>query len=72
MTEEQFDVLTSLMRGDPESAANQAARAVLVEGCTQAEAHHATGASRSTVNDAVKRYQTADERIRAAYKVKRK
>ncbi|MDC6127267.1 TrfB-related DNA-binding protein [Burkholderia gladioli] len=67
MTGEQFDLLTQLMRGTRESAANQAARAVLVDGCTQAEAMHATGATRSTVADAVKRYRSADEAIRRVY-----
>ena len=67
MTGEQFDVLTTLLRGTPESAANQAARAVLVDGMSQADAMRATGATRSTVGDAVKRYRAADKAIRLAY-----
>lgn len=67
MTDEQFDVLTELLRGTPESPANQAARAVLVGGIAQADAMRTTGATRSTVHDAVKRYREADEKIRSAY-----
>jgi hypothetical protein len=67
MTAEQFDVLTLLLRGTPDSPANQAARAVLVDGVTQADAMRATGATRSTVGDAVKRYRSADDAIRRAY-----
>jgi hypothetical protein len=67
MTGEQFDVLTILLRGSPDSPANQAARAVLVDGVTQAVAMRATGATRSTVHDAVKRYGEADAKIRGAY-----
>ena len=53
MTGEQYDALVRLMRGSPESAANKAARLVLVDGLTQAEAVRETGATRSTVSDAV-------------------
>ena len=67
MTGEQFDVLTTLLRGTPASAANQAARAVLVDGMSQADAMRMTGATRSTVGDAVKRYRAADEAVRLAY-----
>ena len=67
MTAEQFDVLTLLLRGTPDSPANQAARSVLVDGVTQADAMRATGATRSTVGVAVKRYRSADEAIRLAY-----
>nr|WP_132459973.1 TrfB-related DNA-binding protein [Paraburkholderia sp. BL8N3] len=67
VTGDQFDVLTTLLRGTPDSPANQAARAVLVDGMSQAEAMRATGATRSTVGDAVKRYRTADDAIRRAY-----
>ena len=67
MTDEQFGVLTELLRGTPESPANQAARAVWVAGMTQADAMRATGATRSTVHDAVKRYGDADAKIRRAY-----
>jgi hypothetical protein len=67
MTNEQFDVLTELMRGTPESPANQAARAVLVGGTTQADAMRELGIDRSTVSKAVTRYREADAKIRVAY-----
>lgn len=67
MTGDQFDLLTELLRGSPASAANQAARAVLVEGLSQADAMRAFGITRSTVSDAVRRYSAADEKIRKAY-----
>lgn len=69
MTGEQYDALVRLMRGSPESAANKAARRVLVDGIGQAEAVRETGATRSTVSDAVGRYQDADRLIRVVYKV---
>lgn len=67
MTSAQFDVLVKLMRGDPDSAANQAARLVLVEGAIQADAMRETGASRSTVHLTVKRYTEAFVLVRAAF-----
>lgn len=67
MTGEQFDVLTILLGGDSDSPANHAARAVLVDGMTQSDAMRFTGATRSTVHDAVKRYGSRDELIRGAY-----
>tara|TARA_R110002124_G_scaffold128157_4_gene288550 strand:+ start:4339 stop:4590 length:252 start_codon:yes stop_codon:yes gene_type:complete len=70
MTGEQYDALVRLMRGSPESAANKAARLVLVDGLTQAEAVRETGATRSTVSDAVGRYQDADSLVRLVYNVK--
>lgn len=48
-----YDALVKLMRGSPQSAANRAARRVLVDGITQADAVRETGATRSTVSDAV-------------------
>lgn len=73
LTGAQFDELVRLMRGKPETAACIAARKVLVEGMTQAEAMHETNqlpgllVSRGTVSRAVKSYSEADDRIRAAY-----
>ncbi len=69
ITAVQFDALVKLMRGIPESPANRAARRVLVDGLTQAQAVRETGATRSTVSDAVGRYEAADTLIRAAYAV---
>ncbi|AJY53157.1 MAG: TrfB-related DNA-binding protein [Halomonas sp.] len=56
MTAEQYDALVKLMRGSPDSAGNLAARRVLVDGVSKAEAGRETGASRSTVHLTVKRY----------------
>lgn len=67
MTSEQYDALVKLMRGAAESAANRAARRVLVEGASQAEAMRETGASRSTVHLTVKRYTEAYELIRKVF-----
>lgn len=67
MIHQQFDVLVALLRGRTDTPANIAARAVLVDGHTQAEATRLTGATRSTVADAVKRYSDADAEIRSSY-----
>lgn len=67
MTESQFQLLTQLMRGRPDTPANQAARMVLIENSTQADAARATGATRQTVADAVKRFADADAAVRSAY-----
>lgn len=63
----QFKVLVTLMRGDLTKPGNLAAKCVLVEGLSQADAMRATGASRSTVWGGVKRYLKADQLIREAY-----
>jgi DNA-binding MarR family transcriptional regulator len=70
MTGAEYDALVKLMRGSPESAANRAARRVLVDGISQAEARRETGATRSTVSDAVTRIEKADHLIRGAYGLK--
>jgi transposase len=67
MTGEQYDALVKLKRGDPKSAANRAARRVLIDGISQADAMRETGASRSTVHLTVKRYEEADELMRSVY-----
>lgn len=72
MTGEQYDALVKLMRGDAKSGGNRAARRVLVDGITQAEAMRETGATRSAVSNAVGRYVEADELIRRVYEVKEK
>lgn len=72
MKEEQFDVLVKLMRGNPESAANKAARHVLVDRWTQAAAHHETQATRQTVSDAVKKYTAAFDMVSAAWAPKKR
>ncbi|MDU4254565.1 TrfB-related DNA-binding protein [Pseudomonas sp.] len=72
MTGEQFDALVKLMRGDTESAGNRAARRVLVDSITQAEAMRETDVTRAAVSNAVRRYTEADELIRRVYGVKKK
>jgi len=72
MKEEQFDVLVKLMRGNPESPANKAARHVLVDGWTQAAAHHETEASRQTISDAVKKYTEAFDKVSEAWAPKKR
>lgn len=67
MREQEFDALVKLKQGDPKSPANRAARLVLVNGMSQAEAMRETGATRSTVCDAVKRWSDANVLIREAY-----
>ena len=67
MTGKQFDALVKLMRGTPEAPANQAARRVLVDGVSKAEAERETGASRSTVYKTVKRYREAYELMRKVF-----
>jgi len=67
ITGDQYETLVRLMRGSPDSSANQAARRVLVDGITQAEAVRETDLKRATVNHAVKRYADADELVRKAY-----
>lgn len=67
MTGDQYDALVKLMRGTSESPANSAARRVLVDGITQADAMRETGASRSTVHLTVKRYTDAYELMRKVF-----
>ncbi|MCQ9390984.1 MULTISPECIES: transcriptional regulator KorA [Pseudomonas syringae group] len=67
MTGDQYDALVKLMRGIPTSPANRAARRVLVDGITQADAMRETGVTRATVNQAVTRYADADTLMRGVY-----
>ena len=67
MTGEQYDALVKLMRGAADSSGNRAARRVLVDGASQAEAMRETGASRSTVHLTVKRYAEAYELMRKVF-----
>jgi len=66
-----FDFLVTLLHGKPDTPANKAARLVLLEGKTQAEAGRITGATRSTVCDAVGRYSKVDQKITTAYGITR-
>lgn len=71
MTGEQYDALVQLMRGDRASAGNRAARRVLVDGLSQAEAMRETEATRATVSNAVRRYKAADKLMQSAYSNKK-
>jgi hypothetical protein len=71
MTGEQYDALVKLMRGDAESAGNRAARRVLVDGITQADAMRETGAARNAISNAVRRYMDAGELMRNVFGVKK-
>ena len=70
MTGEQFDALVKLMRGKPDSPASRAARRVLVDGISQAEAVQEAGITRGTVSKSVRSYTDADLLMRAAYGAK--
>lgn len=72
ITGEQYDALVKLMRGTSESAGNKAARRVLVDGVSQAEAVRETGAARAAVSNAVRRYMEADHLMRGVYGMKKK
>lgn len=67
MTNDQFQLLVKLMRGNNESPATKAAQLVLVKGAKQAEAARATGASLANVHDAFLRYSLAHQQILQAY-----
>lgn len=71
MTADQFEALVKLMRGDPESAGNRAAKLVLVlvEGLKQADAMRATGATRATISNAVRRYSESNALMMRVYGV---
>lgn len=70
MKGEQYDALVKLMRGIPDSPANRAARRVLVDGISQAEAKQETSVTRATISNAVRRYKEADQLMRRVYEVK--
>lgn len=67
MSVEQYMALVKLMRGKPESAANQAARRVLIDGVSQISVANEFGLKASTVSRAVRRYAEAHALIMSAY-----
>lgn len=71
MTGDQYDALVKLMRGDPASAGNRAARRVLVDGITQAEAMRETGSTRAAISNAVRRYTDAGRLMQDVFGVKK-
>lgn len=70
MTGEQFDALARLTRA--REPAKTAARRVLVEGVSQADAAREQGMSASALGNSVRRYREFDALIREAYRVNRK
>jgi len=64
---DQFYALVKLMRGDPKSASNLAAKGIMVDGRKRADVIQEYGCTRSTVSDAIKRYTTAHDIIKVAY-----
>lgn len=68
MTGEQFDVLAQLTRA--REPARSAARRVLVDGISQAEAAREFDMSPSALGNAVRRYRTWDADVRSVYKVR--
>lgn len=70
LTPEQFDALARLTRA--REPARTAARRVLVDGISQAEAAREQGMSTSALGNSVRRYREFDAQVRDAYKVKRK
>jgi len=67
LREDEFVALATLIGANTQSAGSLSARLVLVNGMSQADAMRATGASRSGVNNAVKRYLQADAVVRKGY-----
>ncbi|UDM18894.1 helix-turn-helix domain-containing protein [Vogesella sp. XCS3] len=59
MTEDIFTYITTMTRGQPESASCRAAHAVLLEGMSQAEAAQRFAISRVAVAKSVRRYREA-------------
>ena len=68
MTGEQFDVLAQLTRA--REPARSAAKRVLVDGISQADAAREFDMSPSALGNAVRRYRGFDAEVRAAYRVK--
>jgi DNA-directed RNA polymerase specialized sigma24 family protein len=68
MTGEQFDVLARLTRA--REPARSAARRVLVDGLSQADAAREFGMTPSALGNAVRRYRAWDADARLAYKAK--
>lgn len=67
ITQEQFDALTKLKRGKPDSPACKAARQVLLEGISPTQAARNIGITRGTVHKAVLSYTEAHELIKSVY-----
>lgn len=59
MTPDQFETIQKLIRGKPNSAGNEAARLVLVEGISLTEAAAQAGTTYTGAWNATKRYEDA-------------
>lgn len=68
MNEAQFDTLAKLIRS--REPVTTAAKLVLVTGMTNAGAMRETGVSRQSITNTVSRFRSADDQVRAAYKVR--
>lgn len=68
MTGDQFDVLAQLTRA--REPARSAARRVLVDGLSQADAAREHGMTPSALGNAVRRYRAWDADVRAVYKAR--
>ncbi len=66
MTHEQFEVIAQLIRS--REPATTAARLVLMDGLSNAEAATETGISPQSVSNTLARFRLADKKIRAAYR----
>lgn len=67
MTLAQFETIVTLLGGTPDCPTNRAARRVLVDGQSQADAMRECDIARGTVNKAVRRYEKVYASIRAAF-----
>jgi hypothetical protein len=67
MTLIQFETIAILIRGTRDCPANRAARRVLVDGLSQADAMRECDIKRGTVNKAVRRFEKAYVSIREAF-----
>jgi transposase len=67
MTLEQLTLLVKFLRGDMNGLAVKAAKLVLIDGLSQADAARQLGTRTNTVNNGVKRYSKANEEIKKVY-----
>lgn len=68
MTADQFEVIQKLIRGKPNSAGNEAARLVLVEGWSLSDAAAEAGTTYTGAWNATKRYEDAYSLITAHFR----
>jgi len=68
MTQEQLDLLGTVMRANKDSLSFLSAKLVLVEGSSQIDAAKVLGTKPNTVNNGVQRYKKVHEDFEKAYK----